>query len=123
MTIATALEVRGIGTPDEVRSFTDDKGKAEIVNLAGHEVSRSTLEPGWRWSENVKPLAQTESCQAEHLGYCLQGRMRVQMNDGSEAEVGPGDFVAIPPGHDAWVEGSEACVFVDFGDLSRFATS
>lgn len=121
MTIATALEARSIGSPDDVRSFTDGKGKAEIVRLAGHDVSRSICEPGWRWSENVKPLAETESCQAEHFGYCIQGSMQVEMDDGTSIMVKPGDFVAIPPGHDAWVEGEETCVLIDFGDLSKFA--
>lgn len=120
MTVATMIESKNAGSPDEVRPFAD-KGKAEVVNIAGRELIRGTFEPGWKWSEHVKPLAQTDSCQAAHFGYCLSGKMKVRMNDGSEGEMGPGDFVAIPPGHDAWVEGDEACVFIDFGEIGGYA--
>jgi cupin domain len=76
---------------------------------------------GWRWSENVKPIAGTDSCQVSHLGYCISGRMRVTMNDGSEHEVGPGMAFAIAPGHDAAVVGDEACVTIDFGEFGEYA--
>ena len=108
-------------SPDEVREFTDGKGRVELVDLNGHAVGRGTFEPGWKWSENVKPIAGTDSCEVSHLGYVLSGRMRVQMDDGSEAEVGPGDVVAIPPGHDAEVVGDEACEMVDFGEFGDYA--
>jgi hypothetical protein len=65
-----------------------------------------TFEPGWRWSENLKPIAGTDSCQATHLLYCLSGRMRVEMRGGEQGEIGPGDVAAIGPGHDAWVVGT-----------------
>jgi quercetin dioxygenase-like cupin family protein len=120
MTIATTIEARSTLSPDEVRRFTD-KGQAEIVQLAGRDISRSTCEPGWRWSEHVKPIAQTDSCQAEHLGYCQQGRMTIRMDDGTETTISAGDVVVIPPGHDAWVEGDETCIFIDFGDLTAYA--
>jgi len=73
-------------------------------NLAHHasghigEIGRGTFEPGWKWSECVKPLAGTDSCQAAHTGYVVSGRMHVVMDDGSEAEVGPGSAIVIPPG-------------------------
>jgi mannose-6-phosphate isomerase-like protein (cupin superfamily) len=82
---------------------------------------RGTYEPGWKWSENVKPIAKTDSCEATHLGYIVSGRMKVMMDDGSEAECGPGDVAAISPGHDAEVIGDEACVMVDFGEVSDYA--
>ena len=92
-----------------------------VHRLAGQVVGRGTFEPGWKWSENVKPIAGTDSCQVSHLGYVLSGRMRVYMDDGSEAEVGPGDVVAIPPGHDAEVVGEVACEMVDFGEFGDYA--
>jgi quercetin dioxygenase-like cupin family protein len=70
---------------------------------------------------NVKPIAGTDSCQVSHLGYVLSGRMRVHMDDGGETEIGPGQVVAIPPGHDAEVVGDEACVMVDFGEFGDYA--
>ena len=74
----------------------------DVVNVGGMTIGRGTFEPGWKWSECVKPIAGTESCQAAHMGYMVAGRMKVVMDDGTETELGPGDAVAIPPGHDAW---------------------
>jgi hypothetical protein len=84
-------------------------------------VGRSTFSPGWRWSTNVKPLADTDSCQVEHIGYVLQGRMALQMDDGTECEFGSGDVFHMPPGHDAWIVGDETCVLLDFGGLKGYA--
>jgi quercetin dioxygenase-like cupin family protein len=93
------------------------------VNVGGNTVLYSTFEPGWRWSLHVKPLAGTGSCQASHLMYIVSGRMAVVMDDGTTGEVGPGDVVAIAPGHDGWVVGNEACVAVDFGGYAQYAKS
>jgi hypothetical protein len=114
------IEIKSFDSPDETRPF-EGKGQAEVVNVGGRSIGRGTFEPGWRWSENLKPIAGTDSCQVSHLGYVLSGRMRVFMDDGAEGEVGPGDVVAIPPGHDAEVVGDEACVMVDFGEFGDYA--
>jgi len=115
------LEAKHFSSADETRQFAG-KGKIDVVNVGGMTVGRSTFEPGWRWSVNVKPIAGTDSCQSLHLGYVVSGRMRVVMGDGTEAEAGPGDAVHIAPGHDAWVVGDEDCVFLDFGaSVSRYA--
>jgi len=115
-----SMEVKNFDSPDETRPF-QGKGKADVVNLAGQTVGRAVFEPGWKWSENVKPIAKTDSCQVSHLGYVISGRMRVYMDDGSEQEIGAGDVVAIPPGHDADVPGDEPCVMVDFGQFGDYA--
>ena len=115
-----SVEVKSFDSPDEVREF-EGRGQAHVVNVAGRTIGRGTFEPGWRWSENVKPIAGTESCEVSHLGYCLSGRMKVIMDDGSEGEIGPGDAVAIPPGHDAEVVGDEPCVLIDFGEFGEYA--
>jgi hypothetical protein len=115
-----AVELKDFDSPDEVRPF-EGKGKADVVNVGGRVVGRGTFEPGWRWSDNVKPIAKTDSCEVSHLGYCVSGRMRVQMDDGSEGEIGPGQVVAIPPGHDAEVVGNEPCVLIDFGEFGDYA--
>ena len=115
-----SMEVKNFDSPDETRSF-EGKGQAEVLKIGGQVVGRATFEPGWKWSENVKPIAQTDSCQVSHLGYILSGRMRVRMDDGNETEVGPGDVMAIPPGHDAEVVGDEACVTLDFGEFGEYA--
>ncbi len=113
-------EVKSFDSPDETRPF-EGKGKADVVNIGGRVVGRGQFEPGWRWSNNVKPIAQTESCEVSHLGYCVQGRMKVVMDDGTEGELGPGEVVAIPPGHDAEVVGDETCIFIDFGEFGDYA--
>jgi quercetin dioxygenase-like cupin family protein len=108
------LDAKTFDKPDETRSFASH-GRMEIVKVGGLTVGRGTYEPGWRWSEHVKPLAGTDACEASHAGYILSGRMVIRMSDGTESEAGPGAVVVIEPGHDAWVVGDEACVFVDFG--------
>jgi quercetin dioxygenase-like cupin family protein len=72
-----------------------------------------TLQPGWKWSKDVKPIAKTDSCQAPHLNYMISGRMHVVMDDGTEEDFGPGDIAVIPPGHDAWVVSDEPVVTLD----------
>jgi hypothetical protein len=89
--------------------------------FAPHTVGRGVFEPGWRWSQHVKPIAGTDSCQTAHLGYVVSGRMHIVMDDGGESECGPGDAVHIAPGHDAWIVGDEACVFIDFGQIQNYA--
>ena len=113
-------EVKNFDSPDEVRPF-EGNGKADVLMIGGHTVGRGTFEPGWRWSNNVKPIAGTDSCQVSHLAYVMSGRMGIRMDDGTEAEVGPGDVFACPPGHDAWVVGDEACVALDFGEFGEYA--
>ena len=108
------LEAKNFDSPDETRQF-QGKGRMEIVKVGGMSVGKGTFEPGWKWSENVKPIAGTDSCQSLHVGYILSGRMAVVMNDGTQSEAGPGDVVHIEPGHDAWIVGNEDCVFLDFG--------
>ena len=120
MAVTTAVEVKSANSPDETRPFTD-KGKAEVVKIAGRDIIRGTFEPGWKWSDHVRPLAGTETCQVAHFGYCQQGHMKVQMDDGTEFDMKAGDFVTIPPGHDAWIVGDETCVFIDFQGFAEYA--
>lgn len=114
------LERKNFDSPDEVRPF-EGNGQAAVVEVGGQTVGKATFEPGWKWSENVKPIAGTDSCQVSHLGYVVSGRMKVFMDDGGEDEVGPGDVMAIPPGHDAETVGDEACVVLDFGEFGDYA--
>jgi hypothetical protein len=81
------LEVKSLDSPDETRPFVEN-GQAEVISIGGGTVLRGTFEPGWRWSEHVKPLAQTDSCQSPHFMYVLSGRMAVVMDDGAEGEIG-----------------------------------
>jgi mannose-6-phosphate isomerase-like protein (cupin superfamily) len=106
------IEVKSTEKPDERRDFP--RGHMEVLNLTGLTFGVATFEPGWRWSESVAPIAGTESCQFHHNAYVVQGRMRIRMDNGAEAEVGPGDVFVCPPGHDAWVVGDEPCIAYDF---------
>ena len=114
------IEIKNVAEPDETRPFAG-RGSAAVVTVAGHPVLYGTFEPGWRWSEHIKPIAGTDSCQATHLLYCLSGRMQVETSSGEQGEIGPGDIAAIEPGHDAWVVGDEPCVSVDFGGYAQYA--
>jgi len=116
------IEAKSFDSPDETRQF-QGHGHAEVLEVQGRVVLRSVFEPGWKWTEDIKPIAGTDSCQTHHFGYCVSGRMRIVMDDGSETEIGPGELVEIAPGHDAEVVGDETCVFVDFGDVSNYAAS
>jgi hypothetical protein len=110
---------KNFDTPDEKRPIS--KGKVDVVNLGDTQVMRTTFEPGWRWSESIKPIVKTNSCQVHHILYFISGRMAVRMDDGSTAEFGPGDVGEVLPGHDAWVVGDAACVSLDFGGASTYA--
>lgn len=115
------LERKSLDTPDETRSFKDNKGKAEIVTIGGIKLGRGTFEPGWVWNKHVRPISGTHSCQAGHIGYVLQGRMHVKMDDGPEQEFGQGDAFYMPPGHDAWVVGDEPCILIDVTGFGKYA--
>ena len=112
---------KSLNTPEETRPFVGATGKLELVNLEGGVVGRATFLPGWKWSEHVKPIAGTDSCQAAHMGYFISGRMKVVMNDGEEMEYGPGDFAIMAPGHDAWIIGDEPCVVIDWQGFADYA--
>ena len=108
-------------SPDETRPFKDGKGKLDVFSLGESILGRGEFQPGWRWSQHVKPIVGTDSCQAAHTGYVLEGRMIVKMDDGSQTEYGPGDFFFMPPGHDAWVVGDKRCVMLDFTGVAKYA--
>ncbi len=112
----TRLEKRSFDSPDETRT-PFEKGRIEVVALGGLVVNRETLEPGWRWSEHVKPRVGTESCRKYHVKYILSGRQHVVMDDGTELVLEPGDVAVMPPGHDAWVEGDEPNVLLELVGL------
>ncbi len=122
MATATARLLRySLDKPDETRPFEGNSGKLDVVNTDQGLIGRAVFEPGWRWSEHVKPIAGTESCQGAHMGYLLSGRMTIKMDDGTTEQFGPGDVMIADPGHDAWVDGDEACVVVDWQGFADYA--
>ena len=110
----SALESRNIEKPHETRPYRAH-GHMDVVTLGDFTIGKGTFEPGWKWSEDVKPIAGTDSCQVLHTGYVLSGTMQIRMDDGTELMASPGDVVRIEPGHDAWVVGEESCVMLDTG--------
>ena len=122
--MATPMTVRKLETkshdkPDEVRA--PDKTRVEVVRLEGFTIGRFTLQPGWRWSQCIKPVVKTDTCQVAHVGYAVSGRITVKMNDGSQTTILPGMSYTIPPGHDAWVEGNEPLVAIEVMSAEIYA--
>jgi hypothetical protein len=115
------FQQKSFDQPDEVREFNN--GRAEIVEISGGSVGRLVLQPGWRWSNDVKPIAGTHSCEVQHFQYQVSGRICIRMDDGSEFTSGPGDVLSVPSGHDAWVVGDEPVVVIDFHGASNYAKS
>ncbi|GAA1938437.1 hypothetical protein GCM10009815_36620 [Nocardioides marmoribigeumensis] len=99
-------------------------GHATLGNAGGISVLKGTFEPGWKWSDDVKPIAGTSSCQVRHMGYVLEGTMHIRMDDGSEWDIGAGDVVDLPAGHDAWVTSDVALEMVDISpEATRYAVT
>jgi|SRR4051794_19133602 hypothetical protein len=107
-----SVESRSFDSPDETR--TPQKTRVDMVRMGGTVAARFAFEPGWKWSECVKPVAGTDSCQARHVGVVQSGRLGVRHDDGTERELGPGEAYVIEPGHDAWVVGPDGFVAFEF---------
>ncbi len=99
------IVIRRFDNPDERRLF--EKGFFELVTLGGVTIGRAVYEPGWKWTEHVRPSVGTHSCEVEHVGMTVAGRVAISMDSGEYVEAGPGDLFAVPPGHDSWVVGEE----------------
>jgi hypothetical protein len=119
MSTLHATEHKSFGEPEETRTFPH--GRAEMLTVGGAQIGRLVFEPGWRWSEDVKPLAGTDSCEAPHFQYHVSGRLAIRMDDGTELVAEPGDVTSLPSGHDAWVVGDEPVVVVDWYGASNYA--
>jgi len=115
------LQSKSFATPDELRSFP--YGTVKILDLGDVVVGRMVWNPGWKWSEQVKPIAGTDYCEYHHIGVGLAGTLHVVMRDGTEHEIGPGTAYEIPPGHDAWVVGDEPFDTYDFAGVRTFGVA
>ena len=113
------FEVKSHAKPDELR--TPNKTRVEVVNLDGFTIGRFILDPGWRWSECIKPVVNTSACQNSHVGYAVSGRLTVTTSDGTKKSIGPGESYSIPAGHDAFVEGTEPFVCIEVISADQFA--
>ncbi len=114
-------EHKSFTKPEEVREFP--KGRLELVKIGGAMIGRAVFEPGWKWSTSLQPLAKTKSCEASHFQYHVSGTIVVKMDDGTLLKCRAGDISLLPSGHDAWVEGAEPAVVVDFQGMVDYAKS
>ena len=117
--VVTQLQVKSHNSPDEKRR--PDKSEIDIVSVGDYTIGRFSFEPGWRWSECIKPVVHTDSCQNSHVGFCVSGKLTVETTDGGRIDIGAGDSYTIPPGHDAWVDGGDPFVGVEFLSAASFA--
>ena len=115
----TKLQTKSHDVPDEIRE--PEKTRVEVVRLEGYTLGRFKFQPGWRWSQCIKPVVGTDSCQVAHVGYAVSGRITVQMNDGSKTAIEKGMSYTIPPGHDAWVEGNDPFVGIEVMSAEEYA--
>jgi class 3 adenylate cyclase len=115
------LQRKNFATPDQVRQFA--AGRIEIVRLDEIAVGRFVLRPGWRWAEQVGPIAGTRSCELRHIGYAISGSLEVRMDDGTVLVIGAGDAYEIPPGHDVRVVGDQPYDAVEFNSAQAFGLS
>ena len=113
------IQAKSFDTPDETRTF--EKGKVDLINFGGATVGRATFEPGWRWSQSLKSVMGTDLCEASHLGYILQGAITAKMEDGTEQTFRAGQAFSVAPRQDAWVQGSDRFVCLDFQGMSEYA--
>ena len=110
------IEVKRFDHPDETLDMKG-AGGIRIVNMShGTTGMHAVFEPGWTWEKDEKPLlGSPDSCPMRHVGYCLSGRLIVHMVEtDQETPITTGDFFDIPPGHDAYVEGSERVELILF---------
>lgn len=114
------VATKSFDKPDETREFPN--GSAAMISIGSTMLGRARMEPGWKWSNDIKPIAGTDLCMILHKGYCISGTLTVKAEDGTETQIGAGDGYVIEPGHDGWVVGDEAYVAVDFSEqIAEFA--
>jgi len=119
----TECIISNLGRDGEGRPFRAH-GHATLANAGGVSVLKGSFEPGFKWSEDVAPLAGTDTCMIRHMGYVLSGSMHVRMDDGKEFDMSAGDVVDLPAGHDAWVTSDTAFEMIDVSpDATRYAVT
>jgi class 3 adenylate cyclase len=112
------LRLKSFAAPDQTIEFP--LLRAEIVELGDFTVGYVVHQPGWSWSEHVRPSVGGEWCQARHVGVLLSGRTGVRLQNGTTYELRPRDVIDIPPGHDGWVIGDEPAVMLEWAGLHTF---
>ncbi|MFF1829511.1 cupin domain-containing protein [Paenarthrobacter sp. NPDC058040] len=117
--VVTQLQVKSHNSPDETRR--PEKTVVDVVTVGNYTIGRSTFQPGWTWADCIKPVVGTDSCQLNHVGFCVSGALEVETNDGNRISISAGDSYTIPPGHNARVVGDEPFQGVEFLSAAEFA--
>ena len=113
------LQRRSFNDSEEIRKFPN--GELRLVTLDDIVFGEFVFQPGWRWSQDVRPIAGTTQCQHRHVGFVVSGQLHVVMNDGASMDFVKGDTYEIPPGHDAWVVGDTPYHGIEFSGARSFA--
>ncbi len=106
------IEQKSFDAPDDILKF--EKGRLELLKMNKGLVRRLILEPGWCWTEHIRPYAGTELCESPRFQYHVSGSIHVKTRDGIQAEFQPGEVTTLTAGHDAWVVGDEPAVIIDW---------
>lgn len=114
------IKRRNLRAPDE--RVTYPFGATDEVHLGELVVGRSRHQPGWRWSEHIRPIIGTQRCETHHVGVLLHGQLGIRLDDGTETVLQPDDVYDIPPGHEGWVVGDEPVEIVEWVGVHRWAT-
>ena len=117
-TTTHTLQVKSHSKPDERRA--PNMTLLELNHLDEFSIGRMTMQPGWTWADNIKPVVNTDSCQLLHVGYCISGKLETTLEDGASASIEPGDSYLIPPGHNARVVGDEPYVAIEMHSAASY---
>jgi len=115
----TDVMLKRFDSPDEIRTF--EKGRFDLIHIAGMTLGRATYQPGWKWSAHVGRNLNQSMCEVEHVGIVISGKATAAMGDGKTIEMKAGDVFYIPPGHDSWVVGDEPYVSIHLLGAQNYA--
>jgi hypothetical protein len=96
--------------------------RVDVSPVGAGRVKRIIYPAGFRWSTNMKPIVHTDLCMHAHVGFLVRGHVQVRYADGCVADFIAPAAVAIDPGHDGSVVGSEPAVLIEFdfeGDTAK----
>jgi len=88
--------------------------RLDVARAGKARVKRMVYPAGFRWSVDMKPVVGTELCMHAHVGFLARGQIHIGYADGCVVEYKAPEAVAIDPGHDGWVVGTEPAVLIEF---------
>jgi hypothetical protein len=88
--------------------------RVDVLPAGNGRVKRAIYPPGFRWTERMRDVVGTELCMHAHVGFLAQGAIAGRFPDGCEFAYTAPAVVVLEPGHDAWVEGDEEAVLIQF---------